>query len=149
MRKKLSISTHTPESVELLNIVRVLKPNTIDRDQHPFAKQRNSFTLQSNTNDIYLFEAFSEKERDRFVQGLKLVVARLASKIIVGDEDVFDEFFTPWGQSISPNALEEFEKSTDTESCQGSLESFDDEGDDLFFKTKGKEIFRASPVFNK
>jgi len=148
-RKKLSISTHTPESVELLNIVRVLKPSHIDREHHPFAKQRNSFTLQSNTNEVYLFEAFSEKERDRFVQGLKLVVARLASKIIVGDENVFDEFFTPWGQSISPNGLSDNAVSTDTESCQESLDSFDDEGDDLFFKTEGKEIFRASPVFNK
>lgn len=94
-QKKLSISTHTPESVELLNIVRVLKPTYIDREQYPFAKQRNCFTIHSNTNEEYLFEVFSEKERNRFVQGLKLVVARLASKIIVGDEDVFDEFFTP------------------------------------------------------
>jgi len=40
-----------------------------------------------------LFEAGSEVERDRLAYALKLAVARLGSKIIVGDAGVFDEFF--------------------------------------------------------
>jgi len=140
-RNKLNISNHTPESIELLNIVRVLKPNRIDRELHPFAILKNSFTLQTNTNEIFLFEALKEDLRDRFVQGLKLVVARLASKIIVGDEDVFEEFFTPWGQSISPKGLSETVVTTDSDSSEDSLE-FEDVNEDI-------EIFRASPVFNR
>jgi len=94
----MAASTATPHDIELLDIVRVLKPDSIDRDEYPFAKLKNSFILHSSAEEqVFLFECTSEQERDRFVHGLKLLVARLASKIIVGDEKVFDEFFTPWG----------------------------------------------------
>lgn len=95
--KIMAASTATPHDVELLSIIRVLKPDSIDRDEYPFAKLKNSFILHSSDEDVFVFECTSQQERDRFVHGLKLLVARLASKIIVGDEKVFEEFFTPWG----------------------------------------------------
>lgn len=48
---------------------------------------------------MYLFEAQSCEQRDWFVNGLKLVVARLASMIIVGDDQMFAEFFSPFAHS--------------------------------------------------
>mmetsp|Transcript_2523 Transcript_2523/g.3380 ORF Transcript_2523/g.3380 Transcript_2523/m.3380 type:complete len:864 (-) Transcript_2523:178-2769(-) len=96
-KKKLHPSCVNPDSVELLNIIRVIVPTTLDRSLYPFAKLKHSFWIVSNDQERYLFEANSQKGRDTFVLGLKLVIARLASKIIVGNEDVFDEFFTPWG----------------------------------------------------
>lgn len=102
LRKNIiTASTTPPHDLELLNIVRVLKPQSINRDEYPFVKLRNCFTLHSNTEEVLMFECTSQQERDRFVHGFKLIVARLASKIIVGDENVFDEFFTPWGQMSS------------------------------------------------
>ena len=106
-KKKISACTAAPpKEIELLDIVRVLKPDFIDRKKYPFAKQSNCFTIHTSANELFLFECTSEKERDRFVHGLKLIVARLASQIIAGDEKVFDEFFTPYGQ-LSTQILEE------------------------------------------
>ena len=56
--------------------------------------------------DNLLFEASCQQERDALVQGLKGLVARLASKIIVGDERVFDEYFTPFGAVVPGEAPE-------------------------------------------
>ena len=47
-----------------------------------------------------IFEAESANERDVFIEGLKILVARLGSKIIVGDKDVLEEFFTPASSSV-------------------------------------------------
>ncbi len=90
-------SIHMPESIELLNIVRIVVPKEIDRQLHPFVKKESAFTIVTNAEEEYLFEAATQDERDKFVFAFKVMVARLASKIIVGDKDVFDEFFTPLG----------------------------------------------------
>lgn len=84
-----------PESVELLNIVRIVVPATIDREMHPFVKKDCAFVIVTNDEQETLFELATKDERDKFVFAFKIMVARLASKIIVGDKDVFDEFFTP------------------------------------------------------
>lgn len=86
-----------PHNIELLNIIRVLSPTTIDRKIYPFVKVNNAFILSTSAEESFLFEAATEEERNKVVLGLKLVVARLASKIIVGDKGVFQEFFSPWG----------------------------------------------------
>ena len=93
-KRHSSYTYQPPTSIELLSIVRVLKPDTIDRTQHPFAKLSNSFTLHDSNDSVYLFEAQTTEECDRLVYGLKIVIARLASKIIIGDDNVFGEFFT-------------------------------------------------------
>eukprot|EP00551_Chaetoceros_affinis_P006453 CAMPEP_0203686246 /NCGR_PEP_ID=MMETSP0090-20130426/48964_1 /ASSEMBLY_ACC=CAM_ASM_001088 /TAXON_ID=426623 /ORGANISM="Chaetoceros affinis, Strain CCMP159" /LENGTH=996 /DNA_ID=CAMNT_0050555467 /DNA_START=821 /DNA_END=3808 /DNA_ORIENTATION=- len=90
-------SIHKPESIELLNIVRIVAPKEIDRQLHPFVKKECAFIIVTNTEEEYLFEAATQDERNKFVFAFKVMVARLASKIIVGDKDVFDEFFTPLG----------------------------------------------------
>jgi hypothetical protein len=82
---------------ELLNVIRVLSPTTLDRKIYPFVKLSNAFQIITNPREEYIFEAATTEERDMFVLGLKLLVARLASKILVGDKEIFTEFFTPWG----------------------------------------------------
>lgn len=83
------------ETVDLLNIVRIVAPTNIDRQMHPFVRKDCAFIIATNDEDEALFETATKDERDKFVFAFKLMVARLASKIIVGDKDVFEEFFTP------------------------------------------------------
>lgn len=90
----------TPQHIELLNIVRILTPVDITREAYPFVKTQNSFIILTSDNHQHLFETKNHKERDRFLFAFKLMIARLASKIIVGDSDVFDEFFSSSGANI-------------------------------------------------
>jgi hypothetical protein len=106
--RKILLSGSQPHSVELLSIIRVNKPSPTtapsitgsgwDRSRYPFC--RLDRTLCVTTNDLahpYLvFEARSPSERDWLVVALKLIVARLASIIIVRDEDMLLEFFSPY-----------------------------------------------------
>ena len=54
----------------------------IDRMKYPFAKRSCSFVIQSFTKEM-VFEAVCETERNDIVDGLKMMVARLGSKIQV------------------------------------------------------------------
>mmetsp|Transcript_37042 Transcript_37042/g.75561 ORF Transcript_37042/g.75561 Transcript_37042/m.75561 type:complete len:112 (-) Transcript_37042:12-347(-) len=92
-----------PMQIALLDICRILETNRIDRSNHPFAKKKKSFVVES-CDDIFLFEAGSEKERNEIVHGLKLCVARLASCLIVGDGQVYDQFFTDGIMSVPGEA---------------------------------------------
>jgi hypothetical protein len=92
------LNFQNPHQIDLLNIVRVLIPTSVSRETYPFVKLDCAFFIVSNCDNEYLFEAASREERDRFVHVFKVTVARLASKIIVGDKGVFSEFFSPWGR---------------------------------------------------
>ena len=91
-------------TIDLLDICRVLPTTSINRSLHPYAKKSCSFTIETHT-DTYLFECKSTKERDESVHGLKLVVARLASQLIVGDNDVYKDFFSGVG-SVPGDAID-------------------------------------------
>jgi hypothetical protein len=98
--RKLSTSCKEPMSVEILNMIRLLPSAELDRELYPYAKLDRTFTIKLvNEPDSLVFEASTTAERDWFVHGLKLVVARLASMVIVGDDQMFLEFFTPWSPS--------------------------------------------------
>jgi len=99
-QRKLSISETQPHSVELLDICRILRAIYINREIYPFATKSSSFFIETSSS-VFLFEAENEKERNRFVHGLKLLVSRLASQLIVGDLTVYHEFFTPGGKMAS------------------------------------------------
>jgi hypothetical protein len=88
-------SIQRPKYIELLNIVRIVAPSQIDKETYPFVKKDCAFIVVTNTEEETLFETATRDERDNFLFSFKLMVARLASKIIVGDKDVFDEFFAP------------------------------------------------------
>lgn len=120
--RKILLSGSQPHSVELLSIIRVNTPSPDQRPSlsgggwnrslYPFC--RLDRTLCVTTNDLnhpYLvFEARSQTERDWLVVALKLIVARLASIIIVRDEDMLLEFFSPYSALLQ---LEDDEDSDD------------------------------------
>lgn len=88
----LNVSDNSPGSLDLLDVCRVRECQSIDRRLHPFAQVDRSFTIQTQ-NGMYMFEAQSKQERGRVVNGLKLVIARLASLLMLKDLRAVDEFF--------------------------------------------------------
>jgi hypothetical protein len=90
--KRLNIGKEMPESLDLLDVCRVRECDEINRDLHPFARVDRSFIVQTQTG-LHLFEAESKQERNRLVVGLKLVIARLASLLMLRDLRAVDEFF--------------------------------------------------------
>lgn len=90
-------------SIDLLDISRVIPLGRVDRTEYPFAKSSCSFFIQAFEKEL-IFEAESTAERDNFIEGLKVLVARLGSKIIVGEKDVLEEFFTPTSSEVPGTA---------------------------------------------
>ena len=84
-------------SLDLLDVHRILAVQQLDRNRHPFARRRHTFEIRT-IHESFLFEASSSSERDRIVRGLKLVIARLATQLIVSDPHMADEFFLTSGQ---------------------------------------------------
>ena len=80
------------QSVELLDICRILEPRNIDRAKYPPAKESSCLLIQS-LDETMMFEASNGHARNQLCGDLKLVVARLGSKIIMDDPDLFYEFF--------------------------------------------------------
>lgn len=90
-------------SLDLLDISRVAPLSRVDRTMYPFAKRSCCFFVQAFDKEL-MFEAESGADRDKFIKGLKVLVARLGSKIIVGDKDVLEEFFTPASSEVPGTA---------------------------------------------
>jgi hypothetical protein len=81
-----------PRCVDLLDICRVYAVDTVDRKRHPFADHRTSFVVETQAESL-MFESLTPDERDRIVYGLKLVIARLASMLMLRDSRAAEEFF--------------------------------------------------------
>lgn len=79
-------------SVPILDIHRILEVEKVDRLAHPFARTSNSFLIKTLDRTLML-EAPSQTERDRIVQSLKLLVARLGSMLLIKDDQLIEEFF--------------------------------------------------------
>ena len=90
--KQLNVSRENPQTLDLLDVCRVRACDSVDRRLHPFARANRSLVIHTQ-NEIFLFEARSEEERGRIVNGLKLVIARLASLLMLRDLRAVDEFF--------------------------------------------------------
>ena len=91
-RKIVNASKKGPETLDLLDVCRVRECEAVDRRLHPFANADCSFIIQTQ-GGVYLFETQSKQERGRIVNGLKLVIARLASLLMLRDLRAVDEFF--------------------------------------------------------
>jgi len=81
-----------PQNLDLLDICRVFAVEKIDRVLHPFADARKSFFVETQS-ESFVFEALTAEERNRIVYGLKLVIARLASMLMLRDARAAEEFF--------------------------------------------------------
>ena len=92
-----------PHSIDLLDICGIRATDKIDRRLHPFPDPRKSFVVETQT-DIFLFESQSSEERDRIVYGLKLVIARLASLLMLRDVRAAEEFFGAMSNTVPGQA---------------------------------------------
>lgn len=90
--KILNVTTRNPGTIDLLDVCRVRDCKHIDRSLYPFASADCSFMIQTQT-ETQLFEARSRDERIRVVNALRLVIARLASLLMLRDLRAVDEFF--------------------------------------------------------
>ena len=90
--KILNVGKQDPEKLDLLDVCRVRECTSVDRKQHPFARADRSFLIHT-PDEVFLFEAQCTEERSRIVNGLKLVIARLASLLMMRDVRAVDEFF--------------------------------------------------------
>lgn len=90
--KILNVSQESPGTLDLLDVCRVRECDVIDRQLHPFANVELSFTIQTQSG-VCLFETRSKEERGRVVIAFKLVIARLASLLMLRDLRAVDEFF--------------------------------------------------------
>ena len=82
----------TLEKLDLLDICRIYPLTTVNRKLHPFALTQKSFCIETQ-NEKFVFQAQTIDEKDRIVYGLKLVVARLASLLMLRDIRAAEEFF--------------------------------------------------------
>lgn len=90
--KKLNVCKIDPEQIDLLDVCRIRVADKIDRQLHPFPDARKSFVVETQ-DEICLFEAQTPDDRDRIVYGYKLVIARLASLLMLRDSRAVEEFF--------------------------------------------------------
>jgi hypothetical protein len=123
--RKILLSGSQPHSVELLSIIRVNTPTPTtrasltgsgwDRNLYPFCRLDRTLCVTTNdlTHPYLVFEARSQSERDWLAMALKLIVARLASIIIVRDEDMLLEFFSPYSALLQLEDDEESDEETE------------------------------------
>ena len=96
--------THTTlDKIDLLDICRIRPTMNIDRRLHPFALTQKSFYVETQS-EVFVFQAQTIEERDRIVYGLKLVVARLASLLMLRDIRAADEFFGAFSSTVPGEA---------------------------------------------
>jgi hypothetical protein len=79
------------QGIELLDITRILK---VEDTEGRVAKPSHCFVVKTIHNEAFCFEAPNARERDRLVYSLKLVIARFGAKVLVGDPQVYLEFFS-------------------------------------------------------
>jgi hypothetical protein len=117
----------SPRCIELLDITRILKAEDSDKGSitQPFAKQSHCFLIKSIHNDEFCFEAPNSMERDRLVYALKLVIARFGAKILVGDPQVYWEFFSMADATVLGEAPDVLGVVCD------EYDDYDDEEDDI------------------
>lgn len=82
----------TLEKFDLLDVCRIFVPEMIDRSCYPYPHMSRSFIIETGTAQ-FMLEAQSTEDRDRIVYGLKLLIARLASLLMLRDMRAASEFF--------------------------------------------------------
>mmetsp|Transcript_7280 Transcript_7280/g.10875 ORF Transcript_7280/g.10875 Transcript_7280/m.10875 type:complete len:529 (-) Transcript_7280:208-1794(-) len=94
-------------SIDLLDISRVIEVEEIDRSKFPFAMKSRSFIIEAN-NTSFLFELSDEKEKSNMVFGLKLLVSHFGAGVVARNDQIFEQFFNPVGAQVpgeSPSVL--------------------------------------------
>jgi hypothetical protein len=107
---KLPSNSHL-QAVELLDVTRILKLEDITNGSnlHSFAKTAHCFLVKTIHGEVFCFEALNESERDRLVYSLKLVIARFGAKVLVGDHQLYGEFFSMADSGVPGEAPDIYE----------------------------------------
>ena len=102
----LNLNDDAPVSLDLLDVCRVREIESVNRREYPFAHVDRTFEIHTQKGR-FLFETQSKLERGRVVNGLKLVIARLASLLMLRDLRAVDEFF---GGNVVPGNAPDWTK---------------------------------------
>lgn len=132
--------------VELLSIIRVIVPQKLNRELYPFARTDRTLCIvaNDNRNPYLVFEAESKEQRDWLVTALKMTVARLASIIIIKDESMLLEFFSPYAALLS---LREHETDDEDEEDLSEEDHLMQDKDALGLDANGElNLIEMSPV---
>lgn len=162
--RRLSLSQKQPHGMELLSIIRVIAPTHMNRQDYPYCRLDRTIVITTNeeptpdkddsdfdmdegdNNAIYVLEANSREERDWLVNSLKLIVARLASIIIVRDEAMLLEFFTPFaGMMLHEELMVQQEEEDEEEEALLLRDDMEDCSARSTFSRTGK-VQLVSPV---
>jgi hypothetical protein len=99
------------QAVELLDVTRILKLEHVHANSKylhsSFTKSAHCFVIKTIHSEEICFEAPNESERDRLVYSLKVVIARFGAKVLVGDSQVYWEFFS-MGDAAVPGRAPDF-----------------------------------------
>jgi hypothetical protein len=87
------------ESIDLLDVKRILDVTSIDRSLFPFAKRERCVQIKTLENS-WIFETASKTEKEYFAISLKLTVSRLATLLIVSDDNMVEEFFNDFETKV-------------------------------------------------
>jgi len=68
------------------------------------------FTITTTTGDVHIFEANSTADRDRMVNGIKNVIARLSYHLVAGDTKASSELYTEESKDSSRGELPKLAK---------------------------------------
>jgi hypothetical protein len=151
-QRKIRLSGGEPHSIELLSIIRVIQPQRLNRQLYPFARLDRTLCITTNDEsfEYLVLEAESTRARDWLVNALKMIVARLASIIIVRDEAMLLEFFTPFAGLMhleEEQALEQHRRDHDDHHRRHTYDhDYDDvytHHDDYEVEERDVEVVRA------
>ncbi|KAL3941967.1 MAG: hypothetical protein SGBAC_003769 [Bacillariaceae sp.] len=114
----MNAAIQNPEALDMLDVCRVKECDFIDRKLYPYADLNRSFMVQTQSGTT-LFETRSRHERGHLVNGLKLVIARLASLLMLRDLRAVEEFFG--GSSSVPGEAPWWAKASAEEAAAGEM----------------------------
>ncbi|CAJ1907318.1 unnamed protein product [Cylindrotheca closterium] len=116
----MNAAIQNPEAVDMLDVCRVRECDSIDRKLYPYADVNRSFIVQTQSGST-LFETRFKQERGHMVNGLKLVIARLASLLMLRDLRAVEEFFG--GNSTVPGEAPWWAKASaeESEAAEGGM----------------------------
>jgi len=115
--RKYQKQNQSLKKFDLLDVCRINSLTSVDRARNPFVSVAKSFVIETGA-ETFVMEAQSTEDRDRIVYGLKLVIARLASLLMLRDIRAADEFFGAMNASVPGEAPQwaKSEKVTDVKS---------------------------------
>jgi len=88
----------TVTTVDLLDVIAI--NSDVEELENEYDDDMCFFTVTTGDGDVHVFEAAHVEERDRIVNGLKTVVARLSYHLVVGDTTAVAELFNSHGYVV-------------------------------------------------